>query len=219
MTANRPQPRPAAAPRRARHRGLCARQERGAWRCARVQAVRQRDAARAEPEGDRGLPGGRRPSAGLSGGHRPAAARGDRQAVRARSRAHRVRRRLRRSPESAWRRLPRRRRRGDLHHPRLHHLSDRDARRRREAGRRRGEGPYRRRRRHPRQGDRAHQDGVARQPEQSDRHLHSVRRVEASAALAAVACAAAGRRGLLRNTSGATTTRPASSWSRPATMS
>ena len=55
--------RPAAAPRRARDRRLCAGQEQRARRRQGVQAVVQRDAARAEPEGDRGLQRGRRASA------------------------------------------------------------------------------------------------------------------------------------------------------------
>ena len=54
------------------------------------------------------------------------------------------------------------------------------------------------RRRDPRQGDAAHQDGVPGQPEQSDRHLHSVRRGEAAARRPAEARAARGRRGLCR---------------------
>ncbi len=51
---------PAATPRRARDRGLCAGQEHGAGRRAGLQAFLQRDAARPEPEGDGGLSGGGR---------------------------------------------------------------------------------------------------------------------------------------------------------------
>ena len=64
--------------------------------------------------------------------------------------AHRLRRRLRRSAQSARARLSRRRRRGDLHHARLPGLSDRDARHRRQAGGRAGDELHRRRRRDPR---------------------------------------------------------------------
>src|SRR5262249_4825114 len=49
---------PATATRRARYRPLCAGQEFGARRRAGVQAVVERDAAWAEPAGDRRLPGG-----------------------------------------------------------------------------------------------------------------------------------------------------------------
>ena len=51
MTAMRPH----AAARRARYRGLCARQEQRAGRRQGVQTVVERDAARAEPARDRGL--------------------------------------------------------------------------------------------------------------------------------------------------------------------
>ena len=87
---------------------------------------------------------------GLSGRRGAGAARGDRPRVRARSRPHRLRRGLRRSAQPAGARLSRRRRRGDPHHARLPGLSDRDARRRRDAGGRAGEELHRRRRRDPR---------------------------------------------------------------------
>ena len=61
-----------------------------------------------------------------------------------------------------------------------------------------GEGFHRRRRRDPRQGDAAHQDRVPGEPEQSDRHLHSVRRGEAPARRPAAARAARDRCGLRR---------------------
>ena len=96
-----------AAPRRARDRRLCARQEQRAGRRQGLQAVVERDAARAEPEGDRGLQRRRRASRGLSGRLGDGAARGDRPRVRARSRPHRLRRRLRRSAQPAGARLSR----------------------------------------------------------------------------------------------------------------
>ena len=52
---NRCPPVPSPAPASC-DRSLCARQERGARRCQGAQAVLQRDAARPEPEGGRGLP-------------------------------------------------------------------------------------------------------------------------------------------------------------------
>src|ERR1700685_3089534 len=60
--------------RRARYRGLCARQEQRTGRGQNVQAVVERDTARAEPARDRGLQGRRRSSRRLSGrlGHRAA---------------------------------------------------------------------------------------------------------------------------------------------------
>ena len=157
----------------------------------------------------------RRPSPGLSRRRGDEIARGDRPRVRPRSRAHRVRRRLRRPPQPAGARLSRRRRRGDPHHPRLPGLSDRDAGRRRQARGRRREEPHRRCRCHPRRGDGTHPDRIPRQSEQSDRHLRA-RSTRSSA------CIAACRRARywcsmppMPNTSGATTTNPASSWWRP----
>ncbi len=64
--------------------------------------------------------------------------------------------------------------------------------------RRAGDQLHRRRRRDPGAGDAAHQAGVARQPEQPDRNLHSVRRGQAAARRTAAACAAGARRGLFR---------------------
>ena len=112
--------------------------------------------------------------------------------------AHRLRRRLRRSAQPAGARLSRRRRRGDPHHARLPGLSDRDARHRRHARGRAGEGLHRQRRRDPQAGDAEDQDGLPRQPEQSDRHLPAVRRGQAPAPGPAAACAVRGRRGLCR---------------------
>ena len=171
------------------------------------------------PQGDRGLQRGRQAPRGLSGrlGLRPA--RSDRPRVRARPGPHRLRRRLRRSAQPAGARLSRRRRRGDPHHARLPGLSDRDARHRRQARGRAGEGLHRRRRCDPEAGHAEDQDGLPRQPEQSDRHLCAVRRGQAPAQGPAAACAARDRRGLCGIRRGATTTRPASSWSRPARTS
>ena len=96
-----------------------------------------------------------RASGGLSGRLGDRLARGDRPRLRARSRPHRLRRRLRRSAQSAGARLPRGWRRGDPHHARLSGLSDRHARRRRDAGGGAGEELHRRRRRDPQAGDAA----------------------------------------------------------------
>ena len=95
-------------------------------------------------------------------------------------------------------RLSRRRRRGDPHHAWLSGLSDRDARHRREAGRRAGNELYRERRCDPGGGDEEDQDRLPRQSEQSDRHLHLLRRGQAAASRPAAAGAARARRGLRR---------------------
>ena len=71
--------------------------------------------------------------------------------------------------------------RGDLHAARIFGLSDRHARHRRQAGGRCGNEFHRGCRRDPRTGDAADQDGLHRQSEQSDRHLHAVRRGETPA--------------------------------------
>ncbi len=92
-----------------------------------------------------------------------ALARGDRQALRARSRAHRLRRRLRRAAQSAGQRLSRPRRRGDLQRARLPGLQDRHPGARRDAGRRAGDRPHQRCRCHPRPREPAHAHGVHRQ--------------------------------------------------------
>ena len=68
-------------------------------------------------------------------------------------------------------------------------------------------------------GDAEDQDRLPRQPEQSDRHLRAVRRGQAAAHGPAAARAAGDRRGLCRIRAHATTTRPASSSSRPARTS
>ena len=140
----------------------------------------------------------RRSSGGLSGRLGERVARGDRARLRARSRPHRLRRRLRRSAAPAGARLSRRRRRGDPHHAWLSDLSDRDARRRRQAGGGAGEGFHRRRRRDPRGGDEEDQDRLPRQSEQSDRHLPVVRRGQAAAPRPAGQRAAGARRRLRR---------------------
>ena len=68
-------------------------------------------------------------------------------------------------------------------------------------------------------GDAEDQDRVPRQSEQSDRHLHAVRRGQAPAQRACrrTCCSCSTRP--MPNTCAATTTRPASSWSRPARTS
>ena len=127
------------------------------------------------------------------------AARGDRARLRARSRPHRLRRRLRRSAAPAGARLSRRRRRGDPHHARLPDLSDRDARHRRAAGRGAGDGstpPTSTR--SSRAVTKKTQDRLSRQSEQSDRHLPLVRRGQAAASRPAAAGAAGARRRLCR---------------------
>ena len=189
----------ATASRRARDRGLCAGQEQRARRREGLQALLQRDAARrrarrrSRPIGAVGehledYPDGAatalREAIGRAFGLDPSrivCGAGSDDLLNLLARAY-----------------LQDRRRGDPHHARLSGLSDRDARRRRDAGGRAGEGLHRRRRRDPRQGDAAHQDRVPRQPEQSDRHLHSVRRGEAPACRPAEARAAGDRRGLCR---------------------
>ena len=118
-----------------------------------------------------------------------------------------------------WRRLSQRRRRGDLHDARLSDLSDRDARRRRDAGGGAGEELHRRCRRHPGCGDGEDQDRLPRQSEQSDRHRAAVRRGQAAAPRPAAAMCCWCSMRLTPNMSGATITRPASSWSRHRRMS
>ncbi len=135
--------------------------------------------------------------------------------LRARSRPHRLRRRLRRPAQSACARLSRGRRRGDLHHARLPGLSDRDARRRRQAGGRAGDELHRRRRRHPGGGD-------AEAPRSCSSPTRTIRPAPTCRSTRSSACTAACRRMCcwcstrpMPNMSGATTTRPASNWSRP----
>ncbi len=160
-----------------------------------VQAVGQRDAVRPLAEGDGGLQASRGASGGLSGRHLAGAARGDRPRLRARSRPHHLRRRFRRDPQSAGAHLSGQRRRGDQHGAWLSGLSDRDHGERRDECRSARDRFYRRRRCDPEAGLAADKTGVARQPEQPDRHLPAVRRGQAAARRAAAACAAgAGRR-------------------------
>ena len=139
-----------------------------------------------------------RSSGGLSGRHLARAARSDRPHLRARPRPHHLRRRLGRDPQFAGAHLSQPRRRGDLHRARLSGLSDRDHGERREKCRRTGDRLHRRCRCHPQAGDAAHQAGLARQSEQSDRHLRAVRRGQAAARRPAAACAAGARRRLFR---------------------
>ena len=77
-------------------------------------------------------------------------------------------------------------------------------------------GLHRRCRRDPQAGDAEDQDGLPRQPEQSDRNLPAVRRGQAPAPWTAAKCAVRASTRPMRNTSGATTTRPASNSWRPA---
>ena len=86
-----------------------------AARGARLQAVVERDAARPEPAGGRGLSRQRRPAARLSGRLGAHPARGDRRGLRPQSGAHRLRRRLGRAADAARPDLSRAGRRGDLH--------------------------------------------------------------------------------------------------------
>ena len=65
--------------------------------------------------------------------------------------------------------------------------------------------------------ERAHQDRLPRQSEQSDRHLCAVRRDQAAASRAAAATCCWCSTPPMRNTCAATTTNPASSWSPPPT--
>ena len=169
------------------------------------------------PKAIAGLQGGRRPSGGLSGRHLARAARGDRPRLRARSRPHHLRRRLRRNPQSAGAHLSQPWRRGDLHRPRLSGVSDRDHGQRRHQRRRARDQLHRRRRCDPEAGLAAHQAGVARQPEQPDRDL-SCRSTRSSG------CAPDCRRMCcwcsmppIPTTCRATTTRSASNWWRPPT--
>ena len=89
-------------------------------------------------------------------------------------------------------------RRGDLDRARLPGLPDRDDGERRQERRRARDRFHRRCRRDPGAGHAAHQTGVARQPEQPDRHLPAVRRGQAAARRPAAACAAGARRRLCR---------------------
>ena len=91
-----------------------------------VQAVGQRDPARALAEGGRRLQERRRSSGGLSGRHLARAARSHRPRLWARPRPHHLRRRLRRNPQSSGAHLSPPWRRGDLHRARLSGVSDRD---------------------------------------------------------------------------------------------
>ena len=87
---------------------------------------------------------------------------------------------------------------GPLQPIRLSDLSDLHSRRGWNSGCRRGDGPNGERGRDPRESERPHEDRLSRQPEQSDRHLHSVLRGEAPARGPAAAHAPGDRRGLRR---------------------
>ena len=183
--------------RRARYRGLCARQKhraRASPRSSSCRRTRRRSGrARTRSRPTRPAP----TSGGLSGRLGERVARGDRPRLRARSRPHRLRRRLRRFAAICWRMPICRRRRGDPHHARLSGLSDRDAWHRRD--------PSSRRKRilpptsmRSCNGDGADQDRLPRQPQQPDRHLSSLRRGQTAAPRPAAACAVGARRGLRR---------------------
>ena len=158
-----------------------------------------------------------RASRGLSGRHLARAARSDRPRLRARPRPHHLRRRLGRNPQSAGPHLSQAGRRGDLDHARLPGLPDRDHGERREERGRGGEELHRRRRRDPQGRDAEDEARLARQPEQSDRHLYPVRRGQAAARRPAVACRCWCWTPPIPTTCRATTTSSASSWSRPPT--
>ena len=189
----------AAPPRRARDRRLCAGQEHRAGRRQGVQAVVQRDAARPEPEGDRGLQRGRRHLEDYPDGSASRSARGDRPRLRARSGPHRLRRGLRRSAQPA-RRAPISATATRRSTPRTASWSIRS--RRIGAGAKPVVAPEKDftadvdailKRVTPQD-----QGRLPRQPEQSDRHLHAVRRGQAPAQGPAAACAAGDRRRLCR---------------------
>ena len=154
-------------------------------------------------------------SRGLSGRHLAGAARGDRPRLRARSQPHHLRRRLGRNPQSAGAHLSQAGRRGDLHRARFSGVPDRHDGERRQERRRARDQFHRRRRRHPRARDAAHQTGVARQPEQPDRHLHAVRRGQAAARRPAARMCCWCSTPPIPTTCRATITSSASSWWRP----
>ena len=188
-----------AAPRRARDRRLCARQEQRAGRRQGVQAVVERDAARAEPEGDRGLSRRSASTSRIIRTARPSALReaigrafgldpdrivcgaGSDDLLNLLARAY-----LADGDEAIHTTH------GFLVYPiatlgtgatpvvapEKNYTADVDAILKR--------------------GDAEDQDRVPRQPEQSDRHLRAVRRGQAPAQRPAAACAAGDRRGLCR---------------------
>ena len=131
----------ATAPRRARHRGLCAGQERGAGRRQDPQAVVERDARSApSPKAIAAYQAAAHDLRGLSGRRSDGFARSDRHAPIGLDPSRIV---CGAGSDDLLNLLARaylaRRRRGDLHHARLPDLSDRDARRGRQARGRAGE--------------------------------------------------------------------------------
>ena len=179
------------------------------------QALLQRDAARAVAQGDRRLQGPGRPSRALSRRRRNGAAQGHRQALRAQSRAHRVRMRLRRADQSHRARLRRPRRRGGLQRARLPHVQDRHAVERRHTGARGGEGLPRRRGR-----DAGARD--ARRPSSSSSPIPTIRPARTFLTTRCGACTRACPATRCwcwmrptASTCAATTTRPGWSWWRP----
>src|SRR5207237_938108 len=125
-----------------------------------------------------------------------AAAAGDWPRLRARSRSHHLRCRVRRDSQSAGAHLSEPRRRGDQHHSRLSGVSNRHQSERRRQCRRTRNQFYRRRRCHPEAGLDPNQAGVARKPEQPDRNVSAVRRGQTAARRTACACTAGARCGV-----------------------
>ena len=135
---------------------------------------------RTEPEGDRGLPGGRARHPPLSGWRCVGAARRDRPALPAGSGADPVRRRLGRADPAADARLCRAGRRGAVQRARLSDVQAQRARRRRDAGRSARAPAHDRRRRAARTAEQPHAHGLHRQSEQPDRQLSSGRRTRSA---------------------------------------
>ena len=150
---------------------LCRRQGRQRRQPADCQAVLEREPARAEPEGGRGLPRARGRAAPLSGRPLHRAAAGDRPPPQSRSRRDRLRRRLGRADRPAGPRLCRARRRGALQPARLPDVPAGRAGGGRPSGRSAGARAHRRCRRVARARHLAHPAGVPGQPEQPDRQL------------------------------------------------
>ena len=172
---------PSASGGNSGNRPLCARQEPGPGRGQGSQALIQRIAPRPLAEGDRsGAGAGRQPRA-LSRRRFDRAARGDRPALRPRSRANHLRQRLGRAAGAAGAGFSASRRGRPLQPVRLPDLSDLHSRRGRDSGCRRRDGQNGERGRDSRESERPHEDRLSRQSEQSDRHLHSVLRGQAPA--------------------------------------
>ena len=139
-------------------------------------------------------------------------ARSNRRRVRARSRPHRLRRRLRRSAQSARARLSQRWRRGDLHDARLSRLPDRDHGHRGEGGCRAGKEFYRECGCHSRRRSRQRRKS-------SSWPIRTIRPEPMFRSTRSSGCKSGCRRTCCscsmpptRNTCSATTTNPASNW-------